>query len=210
MFKIGLTGGIGSGKTAATDYFQQLGIDVVDADVVAREVVVPGTPALAHIAEHFGAQILDTSGALDRAQLRQIIFSNPAEKAWLEALLHPLIRDEILRQLNRARSPYAILVSPLLFETEQHLLVDRSLLIDAPEALQLARASSRDHSSEQTIRSIMASQMPRAQKLAMADDVICNDRDLATLHAQVAALHTTYLKLAHDYPQSPHRQMPDL
>src|SRR3989338_6241173 len=143
MLKIGLTGGIGSGKTAATDHFQQLGIAVVDADVVAREVVVPGSPALAQIAEHFGAQILDHSGALDRAQLRKIIFSNPSEKSWLETLLHPLIRTEILRQLEQAHSPYAILVSPLLFETGQHLLVDRTLLIDAPEALQVSRATAR-------------------------------------------------------------------
>jgi dephospho-CoA kinase len=198
MLKIGLTGGIGSGKTAATEHFQQLGITVVDADVVAREVVVPGTPALAQIVAHFGEQILDASGALDRAQLRQIIFSNPAEKSWLEALLHPLIREEILHQLNQASSPYVILVSPLLFETGQHLLVDRTLLIDAPETLQITRASARDNNSEQSIRNIIASQMPRAQKLAMADDVICNDRDLATLQANVVTQHQKYLELAHE------------
>lgn len=202
MLKIGLTGGIGSGKSAASEHFQHLGITVVDADIVAREVVVPGSPALAQIVAHFGAQILDASGALDRAQLRQIIFAHPAEKSWLEALLHPLIRDEILRQLEQARSPYAILVSPLLFETGQHLLVDRKLLIDAPESLQIARACARDNNSEQSIRNIMASQMPRAQKLAMADDVICNDRDLASLQANVVTLHHTYLDLAHEQGDS--------
>lgn len=209
MLKVGLTGGIGSGKTAATEQFQQLGITVVDADVVAREVVVPGSPALAQIAEHFGTQILDASGTLDRAQLRQIIFSNPSEKFWLEALLHPLIRTEILHQLGRAQSPYAILVSPLLFETGQHQLVDRTLLIDAPESLQVARASARDNNSVQSIRNIMANQMPRVQKLAMADDVICNDRDLAALQANVVTQHQKYMELAHEQGTTHRENTPD-
>ena len=136
MLIIGLTGGIGSGKSAASALFEGFGVHVVDADVVAREVVEPGMPALERITTHFGQNILEADGSLNRSRLREIIFADSEAKKWLEELLHPIIRNEIIKQLQQARSPYAILVSPLLFETDQHKLCTRSLLIDAPERLQ--------------------------------------------------------------------------
>lgn len=193
QYIIGLTGGIGSGKTAASDYFEKLGIVVVDADVVAREVVEPGKPALTQIADHFGADILTTDGQLDRRQLREIIFKDPKAKTWLESLLHPLIRDEIIAQLTQAKSAYAILVSPLLFETNQHELVKRTLLIDVPEDTQVERASQRDDANDEQIKSIIAAQMSRSCKRDKADDIIVNDRDLAYLYQQIDAQHAAYL-----------------
>ncbi len=195
---IGLTGGIGSGKTAASDEFQHLGIAVVDADIVAREVVEPGQPALREIASHFGPDILTKEGLLDRAALREIIFSSKGQKQWLESLLHPIIRTEIKQQLVSSSSPYAILVSPLLFETDQSELVSRILLIDVPVELQLARASQRDNNSREQIQKIIASQLPREYKLAHANDVICNDQCLDYLKQQVHQQHQTYLELARE------------
>lgn len=193
---IGLTGGIGSGKTAASDEFQALGICIVDADIVAREVVEPGTAALSKIATHFGTDILTNTGELDRAALRQIIFSSKDQKQWLESLLHPIIRSEIKRQLNSADSPYVILVSPLLFETDQAELVSRILLIDVPVELQLQRASERDQNSTEQIQKIIDMQLPRDYKLERANDVISNNRDLASLKQNVLRQHQAYLELA--------------
>jgi dephospho-CoA kinase len=198
MFTVGLTGGIGSGKTAASDHFQTLGVHVVDADIVAREVVEPGQPALDEIVKHFGPDILKEDRSLDRAKLRQCVFTNTTEKDWLESLLHPLIRQEITRQLAASKSAYAILVSPLLFETNQHLLVNRSLLIDVPEDLQLIRASSRDQNSQEQIQKIIDSQLPRDVKLARADDVIVNDKNLDELKLSVEKQHAIYLDYAHE------------
>jgi dephospho-CoA kinase len=192
---LGLTGGIGSGKSAAAEHFAQLGITCVDADQAARWVVEPGRPALAEIAGHFSPAVLRPDGSLDRAALRAAIFADPAERRWLEGLLHPLIRQEILEALGRAESPYAILVSPLLFESGQRALVRRGLVIDAPEALQLERAMRRDGVGETQVRAILAAQLPRAERLAKADDVICNDGDLAQLHTEVERLHSFYLTL---------------
>lgn len=192
---IGITGGIGSGKTAASNAFMALGITVVDADLVAREVVLPGQPALAAISEHFGQHILLPDGNLDRKALREIIFRDPTAKQWLEALLHPLIRQEIVSRLRHSDSPYTLLSSPLLLETDQQTLCNRVLVIDAPESLQLARAIARDSSSADTIKAIMASQLERQQRLAKADDVIINDGDLIALHEAVQAMHKTYLEL---------------
>ena len=194
---IGLTGGIGSGKSAASGAFEQRGIVVVDADVVAREVVEPGKPALQHIAEYFGAAYITSNGNLDRARLRQRIFDHPQDKDWLEALLHPLIREEIIQQLAQATSPYVILVSPLLFETNQHQLVSKSILIDVPEALQIERASSRDANSAEQIKKIMANQMPRAEKRSRADIIIDNSGSISDLHAQVEKVHQ---QLLHNLP----------
>lgn len=193
---IGLTGGIGSGKTAASDWFVARGIIVVDADVVARLVVEPGLPALAEIRRHFGDDVITADGRLDRAALRTRVFNDPAERRWLETLLHPRIAAEILRQLQAATSPYAILVSPLLFETAQRDFVRRTLLIDVPEDLQLARTSARDKVDEQQVRNIMAAQMARTDRLAHADDIVVNDGTLAALHARLAPLHERYLALA--------------
>jgi len=198
MWTVGLTGGIGSGKSAASALFEQFGICVVDADVVAREVVEPGTPALGKIAEHFGQDILNNNERLDRAKLRAIIFSKLDEKKWLESLLHPLIRDEIKKQLNSAYSPYAILVSPLLFETDQHQLVNRTLLIDLSEDLQRTRAAERDNSNTEKIQKIIDNQLSRECKIDKADDIISNMHDFAYLREEVERQHLHYLELAHE------------
>lgn len=192
---IGLTGGIGSGKSEVSRRFQSLGIVVVDADEVARLVVEPGQAALADIATHFGSHIVSVDGRLNRALLRKIIFSQPEEKRWLEALLHPLINQEIRQQLADATSPYTMLSSPLLLETRQHELVDRILVIDASEALQVARAGSRDGNSSEQIKAIMATQLSREARNSLADDIIHNHGDLLELDEQVNTLHQQYMAL---------------
>lgn len=186
---VGLTGGIGSGKSAVSCYLKKLGVVLVDADQVAREVVIAGSPALAKIAAHFGQQVLMSDGNLDRSVLRQNIFSNKAQKNWLEALLHPLIAASIDTQLAAATGPYAVLESPLLLETQQHTKVDFIVVVDASEAQQLQRASVRDNNSGQQIRAIMASQMQRQQRLDRAHWVLDNHQDLTHLQQQVAQLH---------------------
>lgn len=196
MFVVGLTGGIGSGKTAVSDRFAKLGIAVIDADVAARVVVEPGRPALAKIAEHFGQETVATNGELNRAKLRALVFQNEAERKWLEALLHPLIGEEILIQIEAAASPYAMLVSPLLIETSQVQLTQRVLVVDVPVATQIARTMARDNNSEAEVKAIIASQASREQRLAKADDIISNDRGLEYLDQQVQALHKKYLALA--------------
>lgn len=196
MYVVGLTGGIGSGKSAVSALFEERGITVVDADVVARQVVEKGQPALQKIAEHFGEDVIQADGNLDRAALRQRIFANPEEKAWLEALLHPLIREETQRQLEAAEGPYVILASPLLVETGQHQRVQRVLVVDAPEALQLERATARDQNSEAQIQAVMATQASREERLRHADDVILNDKSLDDLPPQVDDLHRKYCRLA--------------
>ncbi len=196
MLVIGITGGIGSGKTAVSDRFAARGITVVDADLASRVVVEPGRPALAAIAEHFGSDVITPDGALDRAALRQRVFADSAERRWLEALLHPLIGEEIRAGLARSTSAYAILVSPLLFESGQVEMVDRVLVVDVPESLQVTRTAARDGNSEDQVRAIMAAQADRATRLARADDVIANDGSLDDLDRQVEALHQHYLELA--------------
>lgn len=198
---LGLTGGIGSGKSAAAAHFIQLGIDLVNADQAARWVVEPGRPALAQIAEHFGADILQADGSLDRAALRARIFQDAGERRWLERLLHPLIRQEIIEVLARATSPYAILESPLLIESGQSQLCQRVLVIDVPEAVQISRTVSRDGNDEAQVRAIIAAQASREERLAKADDVIVNDRDLAWLQQEVERLHRFYLTLRGGQPQ---------
>lgn len=193
---LGVTGGIGSGKTAATDYLQQLGVTVVDADVVAREVVAPGTPALAAIAAHFGPDALLHDGALNRPWMRQCVFSDPTQRLALEAITHPAIRDALMQQLIAAPSAYAVLASPLLWESGQVNFVQRTLLIDASEATQLQRASQRDGVSPAQIEAIMKAQWSREQRLARADDVVSNEGSLAELYLQLDALHQQYVKLA--------------
>lgn len=192
---LGLTGGIGSGKSAAAQRFAELGVQLVDADQAARWVVEPGRPALLRIVERYGADILQPGGELDRAALRARIFESPEERKWLEALLHPLIRQEIWGFLESANSPYAILVSPLLVESGQYRQVDRVLVVDVPQALQLQRAIARDGVSEAQVQAILAAQMRRDERLRHADDVLANDRDLAWLNGQVERLHEFYLGL---------------
>ena len=198
-FVVGLTGGIGSGKSEVSRRFENLGITVVDADVVARQIVEPNTPALRQITEHFSNSILMENGSLDRAQLRAIIFTHPEEKKWLENLLHPLIRESITQQLNAAESPYTILSSPLLLETTQYQLVNRILVVDAPEELQLARACARDSNNKVQIEAIMSTQLSRLARKAKADDIINNSSDLTDIDRQVTDFHSHYLKLAKHY-----------
>ncbi len=204
MAVIGLTGGIGSGKSTVARLFGELGVHWVDADDVAREVVEPGTPALAEIAKHFGEQILTPDGVLDRAQLRAIVFQEPEERVWLESLLHPIIHEELVRQLNppppppppggeNYQLPYVLLVSPLLLETDQHELVDRIIVIDVPEETQIERTMARDTNSREQVERIIAAQMSREDRLARADEVIDNDRPLDDVTRQVRELHERLL-----------------
>ena len=193
---VGLTGGIGSGKSAVAALFRERGIKVVDADVAARKVVEPGSPALAAIAEHFGEDTLQDDGTLDRAALRQIVFGNEAERLWLEQLLHPAIGQWIARELASAESPYAILESPLLLETIQHEMTDCALVVDVDEQTQIDRAAARDGNTLEQIKAIIAAQMSRQLRLARADDVIDNSGPLDALSEPVQALHEKYLQLA--------------
>lgn len=193
---IGLTGGIGSGKSEVSRRFEALGITLVDADVIAREVVEPGSQALKAIQQHFGDHLILPDGSLDRASLRQLIFADDAAKSWLEQLLHPQINQLIRARLAAATSPYAILASPLLLETNQYQLVDRILVVDTSEALQVERASRRDSNQEAQIRAIMATQLSRSERCNRATDIIQNHGELAELDTQVAHLHQLYLELA--------------
>lgn len=192
---LGLTGGIGSGKSAVADLLLEHGVEVVDSDQAARWVVEPGRPALAQIVAHFGDDVLRESGELDRATLRQRIFQRPEDRRWLERLLHPLIRQEVDNRLAQAGSPYAVLVSPLLIEAGRRERVRRLLVVDAPEALQLQRAMRRDGAEEGQVRAILAAQARREERLKCADDVLVNDRDLAHLRREVERLHRFYLGL---------------
>ena len=192
-FIVGVTGGIGSGKSAVTERFAALGITVVDADLAARVVVEPGGPALDSIARHFGQDIIQPDGTLDRAALRQRVFANDSERQWLERLTHPLIGREIRHQLAASRSPYTILSSPLLLETSQKDLTDCVVVVDVPEAVQLQRTMQRDANDEDQVRRIMAAQMPRDDRLLLADIVIDNSRSLAQLDEVVAELHKEFL-----------------
>lgn len=192
---LGLTGGIGSGKSAAADAFAELGIETIDADHAARWVVEPGRPALDKIVERFGEAVLLNDGQLNRAVLREHIFSEPEQRQWLEELLHPLIRDELQQFLDAAQSPYAILVSPLLIESGQNKIVQRVLVVDVPSEVQMARALQRDQVSEAQLRAIMQVQLPRDERLKHADDVLCNAADKAALQREVSRLHDYYLTL---------------
>jgi len=196
LFRVGLTGGIGSGKSAAAECFRELGIHVVDADWAARVVVQPGKPALEQIAQHFGAGVLLDNGELNRAQLRTQIFDDPEDRAWLESLLHPLIREEVLSSLEQGSNPYAILESPLLIESGQYQLVDRICVVDLPENVQIERASARDKNHKEQIRKIMAAQLNRQERLEKADDVLDNSAGLAELRSQIEILHQRYLRQA--------------
>lgn len=195
---VGLTGGIGSGKTTVSDKFYALGIDVIDADIVAREVVAIASPALSQITAKFGDQILLDDGSLNRSKLREIVFANEQDKQWLNKLLHPLIRQEILAQLAHAKSNYAILVAPLLIENKLTEYVNRVLVIDVPQEVQLQRALKRDSSNENEIKAIINSQCDRQTRLSHADDIVDNSSDTSLLIEQVAQLHDNYLSLAQE------------
>ena len=192
---LGLTGGIGSGKSAAAQRFVELGVHLVDADQAARWVVEPGRPALASIVERFGPGMLLEDGQLDRAALRQVIFADPEQRRWVEALLHPLIGQEIFSYLAKAESPYAVFVSPLMIESGQYKRTDRLLVIDAPQELQGQRTLLRDQTSPEQVQAILKAQANREERLRHADDILVNDRDIAWLHSEVDRLHNFYLTL---------------
>ncbi|AVI63386.1 dephospho-CoA kinase [Halomonas sp. GFAJ-1] len=191
---VGLTGGIGSGKSTVARAFGALGIGWVDADDVAREVVMPGEPALTSIAERFGESVLQADGTLNRAALRSIVFEAPAERQWLESVTHPRVRERILVHLERLHhhSPYVLLVSPLLFESGQDRLVNRTIVVDVPVDIQLSRTHERDGVSEAQVHAILAAQLPREARLAKADDVIDNSGDHASMMQQVKQLDQRY------------------
>ena len=193
---VGLTGGIGSGKSTACALFAELGVEIVDADHVSRSVVAPGSPALQQLREQFGDAVVTPDGSLDRAWLRSRIFNDAAARRQVEALLHPLIRSAMLEQIQRSRSAWLILAAPLLLENRAYDFVDRVLVIDADEAIQVARTSKRDHASKDEVRRIMQVQLPRSERLARADDVISNNGDTASLRRQVQEYSTLYQKLA--------------
>ena len=192
---IGLTGGIGSGKTAVSDSFESLGIDVVDADLASRVVVQKGKPCLLKIAQHFGEDILTKEAELDRAKLREIIFKSEYEKDWLESLLHPAIANQIKDELEASKSPYAILVSPLLLETNQKDLCSKVLVVDVSLETQVERTLKRDRVSEDQVRAIIKAQIARDDRLKLADEVILNDGSLEDLDLAVQVLHKKFLSL---------------
>lgn len=197
MYVVAITGGIGSGKTTVANQFAELGIEVVDADVIAREVVEPGTPALTAIAAHFGSEIITPADQLDRRRLRERVFTDPQAKGWLNALLHPLIRTEMQRQCAAARSPYCLLVVPLLVENRLTALANRVLVIDVDEATQIERTCRRDGVSHEQAQAILAAQASRAERLAAADDVLDNQNGTPeAIKSRILALHETYLAFA--------------
>ena len=202
-YVVGLTGGIGSGKSTIAELFAELGVPVIDADLVARQVVEKGSPLLAGIAAHFGPEILLEDGALNRAALREKVFNHESEKQWLNQLLHPAIRHEMLRQLAAQRMPYCIFMVPLLIENKLTALCQRVLVVDVSEQTQLTRASQRDNNQLALIKNIMQSQVSRSERLQHADDVINNDADLSKslpqLKQKVLDLHHLYLQLAEKF-----------
>jgi dephospho-CoA kinase len=196
MLRIGLTGGIGSGKSTACGYFEALAVPVIDTDQLARQVVQPGQPLLTQLITIFGSDYLNERGELDRQALRSKVFANPDSLARLEDLLHPAIRQAVHEKLSQLDSTYVIIAIPLLLEKGWQGEVDRILVVDCDEATQLARASLRDHSDATSIRRLMAHQASRQQRLAAADDIIHNDGSTESLRQQVQELHLHYLDLA--------------
>jgi dephospho-CoA kinase len=194
--RVGLTGGIGSGKSEVSRYFRTLGVPVIDTDVIAREVVEPGQPALAEIASRFGSEILDRNGRLDRARLRECVFADPVQRRALEGILHPRIRQRAIETAAQSDAPYCILVIPLLLETGDDYPLDRILVVDTPVEQQYRRVALRDGLADREINAILAAQTSRAQRLAAADDVLVNDSDIPTLHKNIGILHQTYQRLA--------------
>jgi dephospho-CoA kinase len=196
QFVVGVSGGIGSGKTTVTDLFHKKGIEVIDADIIARQVVQPGMPALVSIVEKFGEALLDEHGQLKRAALRRLIFTDNKAKDWVNSLLHPAIREQMLIQTQNAKSDYCLLSVPLLVENQLQKTVNRVLIVDVTEQNQLDRTLLRDQSQAQQIRAIMGSQASREQRLAVADDVIDNNGAPESLLVQVDHLHRSYQEWA--------------
>lgn len=202
MMVVGLTGSIGSGKSTVAQLFAQHGVPVVDADVLAREVTKPQTPAHQAITARFGDHVLNADGTLDRGSLREIIFHQPEERRWLEALLHPVILKRMQDDIAKLHAPYCIAVIPLLLETEAASFVQRILVVDIPEETQIERAAMRDKDTHARIRSIINAQLPRDQRIQRADDIIDNAGTEAELVQQVEKLHQKYLKMGQDQKNS--------
>lgn len=196
IFTVVLTGGIASGKSAVSACFEALGIPVVDTDVIARQMVQPGSPALQKIAAEFGAEFLGPDGGLDRGKMRQAIFSDPQLKSRLEAILHPPIGDEVKRQVSRLDAPYCVIVIPLFAETASYDWIDRVLVVDVEEEEQIRRVIARDRINREQARAILSSQASRHERLALADDVLDNSSSLTELPRKVRNLHEKYLALA--------------
>lgn len=195
-FCVGLTGGIGSGKTTVANYFERLGTPVIDADIIAQQVIHPTQPTYQTIIEHFGYQILNEDQTLNRRKLRQIIFSYPKQKLWLEKLLHPIIRQTIKTQIDQLSAPYCICVIPLLTESTGIDFIDHVLVVEATQELQLSRAAKRDKTTEALIKKIAQTQASDKERRAIADDVIINNGTLKDLEQQIEALHKKYSNTA--------------
>lgn len=208
-FVVGLTGGIGSGKSTVTNILASLNVDIVDADIIAREVVAPLSKGLTAIAEHFGPQFILPSGELDRRLLRQHIFSQPEEKQWLNNLLHPMIRDELTSQLQQTSSDYCVLVAPLLFENNLHTQVDHIVVIDVSEETQISRTCARDHITSEEVKRIITAQISREERLKGADTVINNERPLENnlnkITSDVVELDQKWRKIAINVQQKLHK-----
>ncbi|MGI9303458.1 MAG: dephospho-CoA kinase [Gammaproteobacteria bacterium] len=200
-FAVGLTGGIACGKTTVANRFAERGAAVIDADVIARDLVHPGSDALQAIIEQFGTDVLLGDGELNRRRLREIVFADPDARTALEDILHPRVRSEIVKQLGEVRAAYVVVVIPLLVETSMTDVVDRIAVIDCPEKLQITRVMARDNSTAEQARAIVGAQASCAQRLAVADDVIDNDANLDTLYARIEQLHRQYLALAVHYEE---------
>jgi dephospho-CoA kinase len=196
VFTVVLTGGIASGKTAVSEVFRQFGIPVIDTDIIARELVQPGMPALTLISAAFGADYLDSGGRLDRRKMREAIFSNTQKKSRLEAILHPLIGAEVLGRIEQLDSPYCILVVPLYTESKSYRWVDRVLVVDVGEEVQIQRVMKRDRASRDQAKAILQAQAGRQDRLALADDVIDNSGSFSELQKKVETLHQHYQQLA--------------
>lgn len=192
VLKIGLTGGIGSGKSTVCKIFSEFGVPVIDADIIAHSLVRPGMPALEEIAKTFGKELISNDGTLDRKKIRDQIFANDTERKKLEKILHPAVYKEISVQVENINSKYCIISIPLLIETDASDTVDRILVIDVPRELQLQRASNRDKTNKSDIKSIIDSQISREDRLAAADDIVNNDGNIENLHRQISGLHEYY------------------
>lgn len=192
-YVVALSGGVASGKSTIANLFAQLGVPIIDADIIARQVVEVGTEALAQIVKHFSTEILLPNGELDRSQLREIIFNNDHERLWLNNLLHPIIHKITQKQIAKQTAPYVIWVVPLLIENNLHQLADRVLMVDVPETLQMERLIYRDKISESLAKRMIRTQVPLAERLSYADDIIVNNGNLASLSEQVNKLHQQYL-----------------
>lgn len=193
---VGLTGGIASGKSTVADMFRDLGVPIIDTDVIARDVVAPGQPALVEIRERFGANVIDEDGRLDRRALRAIVFANEDQRRDLESILHPRIRQEARNQVAQTSGPYHIIVVPLLVESPMRSDMDRILLVDCPEEIQLSRLLQRDAESAPQAQRMIDAQATRAERQAIANDIVSNGDDLTSTREQVESLHTRYLALA--------------